>query len=110
MNMNKYRILTLSEKEELMEYCETHTLCEAAKKYKVPATTIAYWKARVRKAKASDAHPLARRYKIRPETIALVKELHKKYPNRTLEQLKKEVTKKRQSISITRIWHIITGR
>ena len=108
--MRKYKILTLSEKEELLEYYKQHSYKETFKKYKVPLATIAYWRARIKKAKASDKHPLARRYLIRPETIALVKELHKKYPTRTLEQLKKEVSQKRQSISVTRIWHIIKGR
>ncbi len=108
--MYKYKILTLSEKEELIEYYNKHGYKETFKKYQVPLATIAYWKARIKSAKPSDRHPLARRYLIRPETIALVKELHKKYPDYTLEKLKKEVSKKRQSISITRVWHIIKGK
>ncbi len=108
--MHKYKILTLSEKEELLEYYKQHGYKETFKKYKVPFATIAYWQSRIKAAKPSDPHPLARRYLIRPETIALVKELHKKYPNRTLKQIKQEVTRKRQSISITRIWHIIKDK
>ena len=110
MAKRKYRILTLSEKEELIEYCKRHGYEDTVKKYRVSLSTIAYWQSRIKAAKPSDPHPLARRYLIRPETIALVKELHKKYPNRTLRDLKEEVTKKRQSISITRLWHIISGR
>ena len=110
MHKRKYKILTLSEKEQLIEYYNKHGYKETYKKYQVPRATIAYWQERIKKAKASDKHPLARRYLIRPETIALVKELHKKYPNRTLRELKEEVTQKRQSISITRLWHIISGR
>ena len=108
-HMRKYKILKLSEKEELMKYYEEHGGKETVKKYKVSLGTIIYWKKRIKDSKPSDPHPLARRYLIRPETIALVKELHKKYPNRTLQQLKDEVTQKRQSISITRLWHIIKG-
>jgi len=108
--MRKYRILKLNEKEELLEYYKQHGYEETFKKYKVPLATIVYWQARIKAAKASDPHPLARRYLIRPETIALVKELRKKHPAYTLQRLKEEVTKKRQSISITRIWHIIKGR
>ena len=108
--MHKYKILTLSEKEELLEYYKQHGYKETFKKYQVPFATIAYWQSRIKAAKPSDPHPLARRYLIRPETIALVKELHKKYPNRTLKQIKQEVTRKRQSISITRIWHIIKDK
>ena len=107
--MSKYRILKLSEKEELLKYYKQYGYAETFKKYKVPLATIMYWKARIKSAKPSDPHPLARRYLIRPETIALVKKLHKKYPNRTLQQLREEVTKKSQSISITRLWHIIKG-
>ena len=110
MYMHKYRILTLNEKEELIEYYKKHGYKETFKKYKISRATIAFWQSRIKSAKPSDPHPLARRYLIRPETIALVKELHKKYPNYTLERLKKEVTKKCQSISITRIWHIIKSR
>ena len=108
--MHKYKILTLSEKEKLIEFYKQHGYEETFKKYQVPRATIAYWRARIKAAKPSEPHPLARRYLIRPETIALVKELHKKYPSYTLEQLKKEVTKKRQSISVTRIWHIIKNK
>lgn len=110
MHKRKYKILTLSEKEELIEYCKHHTIRETSKEYKVSATTIAYWKSRVKKAKPSDPHPLARRYLIRPETVALAKELRKKYPTRTLSQLQEEITKRTQSISLTKLWHIITGR
>ena len=109
-NKRKYKILTLSEKEELMKYYEQHGYKETAKKYRIPRATIVYWQTRIKTAKTSDAHPLARRYLIRPETIALVKELHKKYPTRTLKQISEEVTKKSQHISITRTWHIISGR
>ena len=109
MHKRKYKILTLSEKEELIEYCKDHSYQEASKKYKVPTTTIVYWHARIRGSKPSDPHPLARRYLIRPETIAFAKELHRKYPNHTLQQLREEITKKCQSISITRLWHIIKG-
>ena len=108
--MRKYKILTLNEKEKLIEYYKQHGYEETFKKYQVPLATIAYWQARIKAAKGNDPHPLARRYLIRPETIALVKELHKKHPTRTLKQLQQEVTKKRQSISLTRIWHIIKGR
>ena len=107
MNKNKYRIFTLKEKEELMEFYKQHGYKETYKKYKVPHGTIVYWQSRIKKAKPSDPHPLARRYLIRPETVAFVQELHKKYPTYTLEQMKKEVTKKCQSISITKLWHII---
>lgn len=110
MNKRKYRILTLKEKEELMEYCKRHGYKETCKKYKVPFATVVAWKARIKAAKPSDPHPLARRYLIRPETIALVKELHKKYPNYTLQQISEEVTKKCQHISLTRTWHVISGR
>ena len=110
MHKRKYKIFTLSEKEELMKYYKQHGYKETFKKYKIPLATVAYWQARIKEAKPSDPHPLARRYLIRPETIALVKDLHKKYPKRTLRELKEEVTKKRQSISITRLWHIISGR
>lgn len=109
MKKRKYKILTLSEKEELMKYYEQHGYKETCKKYHIPVATISYWKARIREAKPSDPHPLARRYLIRPETIALVKEIHKKDPNRTLRLIQEEVTKKSQSISITRLWHIIKG-
>ena len=108
--MHKYKILKLSEKEELLEYYDQYGYEKTFKKYGVPLSTIAYWKARIKAAKPSDPHPLARRYLIRPETIALVKELHKKYPTHTLRQIQEEVTKKCQSISITRLWHIIKGR
>ncbi len=110
MHKHKYKILTLNKKEELIEYYKQHGYEATFKKYQVPLATIMYWKARIKAAKPSDPHPLARRYLIRPETIALVKELHKKYPARTLREIQEEVTKKRQSISITRIWHIISGR
>ena len=106
----KYKILTLSEKEEVMKYYKQYGYKETAKKYQIPVATIIYWQERIKEAKASDAHPLARRYLIRPETIALVKKLHKKYPTRTLRQISEEVTKKCQHISITRTWHIISGR
>lgn len=108
--MHKYKILTLKKKEELMEYYKQHGYKETFKKYKIPFATVAYWQARINASKPSDPHPLARRYLIRPETIALVKELHKKHPTRTLQQLKQEVSKKCQSISITRIWHIIKDK
>ena len=110
MHIRKYKILTLNEKEKLMEFYKQHGYEETFKKYQIPLATIVYWRARIKAAKPSDPHPLARRYLIRPETVALVKELHKKYPSHTLEQLKKEVAKKGQSISITRIWHIIKGK
>ena len=106
----KYNILTLSQKEEVMEFFKQHGYKETMKKYQIPLATIVYWQSRIKEAKASDPHPLARRYLIRPETIALVKEIHKKYPTRTLKQISEEVTKKCQHISITRAWHIISGR
>lgn len=108
--MHKYRILTLSEKEELMKYCNQYGSKEASKKYKVPIATIAYWQARVKSAKSSDAHPLARRYLVRPEIVAYIKELRKKHPANTLRQIQEEVAKKYQVVSLTRIWHAITGR
>ncbi len=108
--MYKYKILTLSQKEELMKYYDKHGWKETFKKYQIPRASFAHWQARIREADPSDPHPLARRYKIRPETIALVKEMHKKQPTLSLEQIRQEVTKKRQSISKTTIWHIIKGR
>ena len=108
--MTKYKIFTLSEKEALIKYYQQHGWKETFKKYKVSRSSLVYWLTRIKNAKPSDPHPLARRYKIRPETVALVKELHKKQPTLSLEEIKQEVTKKRQSISQTTIWHIIKGR
>ncbi len=105
--MRKYKIFTLKEKEEIMACYKQHGYKETFKRYKVGYNTIVYWKTRIKDAKPSDPHPLARRYLIRPKTVAFVQKLHKKYPTRTLEQLKKEVTAKCQSISITKLWHII---
>ena len=109
-NMTKYKIFTLKEKEELMKYYQQHGWKETYKKYKVSRASLAHWQARVKEAKPSDPHPLARRYKIRQETVTLVRELHKKQPTLSLEEIKQEVTKKRQSISRTTIWHIIKER
>ena len=108
--MHKYQILTVKKKEEIVKYCNRYGYKETCKKYNVSLSTVVSWKARIKAAKPSDPHPLARRYLIRPETIAMVKELHKKYPTRTLRQISEEVTKKCQHISITRAWHAIKGR
>ncbi len=108
--MRKYKILKLNEKEELLKYYKQHGYKETFKKYQVSLATISYWLARIKSAKKSDPHPLARRYLIRPETVALVKELRKKHPEYTLERIREEVSKKRQSISLTRVWHAIKDR
>jgi len=110
VNMHKYKIITLSKKEEVMDYYEKNGYKKTIKKYKVALSTLVYWRARIKAASPSDTHPLARRYLIRPETISFVKELHKKNPSYTLRRLQQEVSKKCQSISTTRIWHIVNDR
>ena len=110
MHKHKYKILTLNKKEELIEYYKQHGYEATFKKYQVPLATIMYWKARIKAAKPSDPHPLARRYLVRPEIVAYIKEVHKKHPANTLRQIQEEVAKKYQVVSLTRIWHAITGR
>jgi len=107
VKMRKYKIITLDKKEEVMRYYKKHGYKKTINKYKVSLSTLIYWKARIKAASPADSHPLARRYLIRPETVSFVKELHKKNPSYTLRRLQQEVSKKCQSISTTRIWHII---
>ena len=108
--MSKYAIKTLSEKEAIMEYYNQNGWQATEKKYHVSRGTFAHWLARVKHAGKSESHPLARRYLIRPETVAFVKQLYKKNPGMSLAQIREETCSKRQKISRTTIWHIITGR
>jgi len=107
--MNKYTIRTTSEKEAIVKYYREHGWQAVVDKYHVSRGTFAHWLARIKNAKKTDAHPLARRYLIRPETVAYVKQLHKKQPGVSLSVLLEQARKK-QKISRTTIWHIINGR
>lgn len=109
-NMNKYTIRTTNEKEEIMKCYHDHGWQAVEKKYHVSRGTFAHWLARVKNAKKTDAHPLARRYLIRPETVDFVKQMHKKQPEVSLATIVAQTTKKKQKISRTTVWHIINGR
>ncbi|WP_428075483.1 hypothetical protein [Candidatus Avelusimicrobium luingense] len=108
--MSKYTIRTTSEKEEIMKYYRDHGWKAVDEKYHVSRGSFAHWLARIKNAKKTDAHPLARRYLIRPETVEFVKQVHKKNPGISLAGIVEQTTKKRQKISRTTVWHIITGR
>ncbi len=107
--MAKYKILTLEQKEEVIRFAEKHNIMQAAKHYHLPYGTVHLWSMRVRKAKKTDKHPLARRYLINEEKRAFIQALHAKYPNATLAQIK-EMAAPKFSISRTKIWHLLTGR
>ena len=68
-----------------------------------------HWQERVKTASPTDKHPLARRYLIRPETVALVKKMNKEHPEYSLDEIRVEVSKQ-QRISRTTVWHILAGR
>ena len=106
--MAKYNIRTLSEKEAILSYYQRHGWQATLKKYDVSRASLVNWQLRAKAAKASDKHPLARHYMVRPETVAFVKQLHKKHPNMSLSQLM-EKARQKQSISRTTVWKIITG-
>ena len=110
IDMSKYTIRTLSEKEELMKFYQQHGWKETFKKYRVSRASFAHWLQRVKSADAATAHPLARRRLIRPDTVAYVKQLRKKHPEFSLAQIKEDTCNKQQKISRTTIWHIINGR
>ena len=107
--MSKYHIRTLQEKEAIVSHYKQHGWQATAEKYHLSRATFSHWQARLKTAKASDLHPLARRRLIRPETVALVKQIYQKEPGLSLSQIQQKVSKK-QSISKTTIWHIIQGR
>ena len=76
--MAKYSIHTLSEKEAIVDFYQKNGWDAVFKKYKTPRATLARWVGLVKHADPSDTHPLARRRLIRPETVAFVKQYHKK--------------------------------
>ena len=108
MNMGKYNIRTLSEKESIVKYYQKHGWRATYEKYNIARATLEHWKKRLRTSKASDPHPLARRYHVGAEIVALVKKVYKENPHLSLSQIQEKVAKK-QSISKTTIWHIIQG-
>lgn len=107
--MAKYKIRTLQEKEAIMACYKQHGWKVTSKKYQLSRATLVHWQLRIKEAGNSDAHPLARRRHIRPETVAYVKQLHKQHPDFSIGQLREEACQK-QKISRTTIWHIIKGR
>lgn len=109
-NMAKYNICSLSKKEEIIRFYQENGWQAVYKKYSIPRATLARWSARVKHASPNDAHPLARRRLIRPETVAFVKQAHKKNPGLSLEQVRQMTCQQRQKISRTTVWHIINDR
>lgn len=109
-SMAKYSIHTLSEKEAIVDFYQKNGWDAVFKKYKTPRATLARWVGLVKHADPSDTHPLARRRLIRPETVAFVKQYHKKHPELSLEQLRRVICKEKQKISRTTIWHILNDR
>ena len=108
--MAKYNIHTLVEKEAIVNFYQQNGWQAVFKKYSVPRATLARWMSLVKNADSSNAHPLARRRLIRPETVAFVKQYHKKHPELSLEQLRRVICQQKQKISRTTIWHILNDR
>ncbi len=109
-DMAKYNICSLSKKEEIIRFYQENGWKAVSKKYNIPRATLARWSFRVKHASPSEAHPLARRRLIRPETVAFVKQQHKKQPTLSLEQIRQIVCQQKQKISRTTVWHIINDR
>ena len=111
--MSKYSIYTVKEKEEIIKFYQANNWKETAKRWKFSRSTLVHWLKRIQVGKKVDMGKLVRKIKkrtIRPETVAFVKALHAKKPNLSLEQIRKETIAKKQKISKTTVWHILTGR
>lgn len=110
--MGNYHIRTIKEKKAIVEYSKTHSKKDTCRKFKVSYICLLRWRKRAQKGGAPLEELLARkpkRHTVKEEAIALVKKLHEQDPSLRLVDLKEKV-KHIQDISVTTIWHAITGR
>lgn len=110
--MGTYHIKTIKEKKAIVEYSKTHSKKDTCRKFKVSYISLLRWLKCVKKGGAPVEQLLARkpkRHTVKEEAIVFVKKLHKQDPTLRLSDLKERV-KHIQDISMTTIWHAITGR
>ena len=110
--MAKYHIRTIKEKKAMIEYSKNHSKKDTCRKFKVSYISLLRWIKSPKRGGAPIEELLARkpkRHTVKEEAIVLVKKLHAQDPSLRLVDLKEKV-KHIQDISMTTIWHAITGR
>ena len=110
--MGTYNIRTVKEKKQIIEYCQKHSKNEAIQKFNVSYISISRWLKRVKKGGAPLEQLLARkpkRHTVKEEAVLFVQKLHAKDPTISLRELRRRVSHI-QDISLTTVWHAVTGR
>lgn len=104
-----YKIRTIEEKKEILNYYREHGSGKTAAKYNLAVSSLQHWKKRVESGGYNPDNPLERKIKKRnifPETVAFVRQLRKQYPDYSVARLQ-QLAMKKQKISMTTIWHIL---
>lgn len=107
----KYKIRTVEEKKAIWNHYKKHGWGATFEKYGISRATFSHWKERAKDKKSFGKNFLERKVKRRTilqETAVYVKQLHRKHPELSTEQIRKIACKK-QKISRTTVWHILQG-
>ena len=109
--MATYRTYTVQEKIKMYTHYKKHGKAATVRKYNVSYATLTWWLRRAEKGGAPLSVLLARkpkRHTVCNEVVDLVKKLHAKHPELSLEELRQKV-KHVQHISRTTVWKVVSG-
>lgn len=104
--MAKYNIKTVAQKEAILKYYWQHGWKPTGKKYNIPRGSVMNWEKQLKTEGSLERRP--KTHTVRQETVTYVRQLHKKYPDATIAEVR-DMACKKQKISRTTVWLILTG-